>query len=133
MTRLFLLLCLLLTPSAMAGEVYLGAIVSAAGADTTNASTAAPFAISPTAKLTMVCTAAAFICAAPPRSLAPTTACTASLAGTNPGLPVNASEKFPTSANGQYTVTVSSSRSAVVRIVGTAAVTCYVWERSGTE
>ena len=130
--RLALLLTLLALP-AVAGEKYLGIIVSGAGADTTNASTAAPFAISPGAKLTLVCTASAFICAQPPQGGTIATACTASLTGANPGLPVSGSEKFPTSASSQYTQTVSSTRSAVIRIVATAAVNCLVWERTGTE
>lgn len=132
MTRLSLLLCLVLAPAALAGERYLGVIVSGAGADTTNASTAAPFAIPPGSKITMVCTASAFICAVPLAS-SPSAACTASLAGANPGIPVVANEKFPTSAAVTNTATVASTRSAIVRIVGAAAVNCLVYERSGTE
>lgn len=132
MTRLALVVALCLSSAAMAGERFLGIIVSAAGADTTNATTAAPFAIPPGAQITMACTTAAFVCAAPLAST-PTAACTASLAGANPGVPVSASEKFPTSTSTQNTVTVASNRSATVRIVGTAAVNCVVWERRGDE
>jgi hypothetical protein len=117
---------------AFAGERFLGIIVSAAGADTTNATTAAPFAIPPGAQITMACTAAAFVCAAPLAS-APTSACTASLTGANPGVPVSANEKFPTSTSTQATVTVAGSTSSTVRIVGTGAVNCVVWERRGNE
>ena len=124
MTRV-LLLCLL-SSVAWGGEGYKGIIVSGAGADTTNASTAAPFCVAPTAKLTVVCTAAAFICIG-------NTTCTASLAGANPGLPVSANEKFPTSSNSLQTTVISSNKCGVVRIVGTAAVNCVVYERNGTE
>lgn len=127
-----LVFCLLAT-SSWAGEKYLGIIVSAAGADTTNASTAAPFAIPPGAKVTVACTAAAFICAQPPQNGTGSTACTASLTGANPGVPVTASSAFPTSVSSQFTATVSSQRSAVLRIVGTGAVNCVVWERQGNE
>lgn len=133
MTRLVALLCILSALSASAGESYLGIIVSAAGADTTNASTAAPFAIPPGAKITIVCTAVAFICAAPPQGGTNSTACTASLTGANPGVPITASEKFPTSTSTMWTSTIASSRSATVRIVGTAAVNCLVYGRTGTE
>ena len=131
MSRLILAAVLFALP-ASAGERFLGIIVSAAGADTTNASTAAPFAIPPGAQITMACTASAFICAAPLAS-SPTAACTASLAGANPGVPVSASEKFPTSTSTQATATIASSTSSTVRIVGTGAVNCVVWERRGNE
>lgn len=131
MSRLTLL-CALVAFPALAGERFLGIIVSAAGADTTNATTAAPFAIPPGAQITMACTATAFVCAAPLAS-SPTAACTASLAGANPGVPVSANEKFPTSTSTQATVTVAGSTSSTVRIVGTAAVNCVVWERRGNE
>lgn len=130
--RLVTLLCLVALP-ALAGEKYLGIIVSGAGADTTNASTAAPFAIPPGAKVTVTCTAAAFICAQPPQGGTGSTACTASLTGSNPGVPVTANQVFPTSTSSAFTTTISSTRSSVLRIVGTAAVNCVVWERSGTE
>ena len=75
MSRLTLL-CALVAFPALAGERFLGIIVSAAGADTTNATTAAPFAIPKGQKITMACTAAAFVCAVPLES-SPTAACTA--------------------------------------------------------
>lgn len=126
MTRALLLSCFLAS-AAFAGEVYKGIIVSAAGADTTNVSTAAPFALSANAKVTVACTAAAFICVGP-------TTCTASLTGANPGVPVTASEKFPTSTNGMVSgATVSGASTAVIRIVATTAVNCVVWERKGDE
>lgn len=132
MTRLVALAVLALSLDSVAGEKYLGVIVSAAGADTTNATTAAPFAIPKGAQITIACTASAYICAMPLAS-SPTSACTASLAGSNPGVPVTANEKFPTSTSTQNAVTVASTTSATVRIVGTAAVNCVVWERTGNE
>lgn len=138
MKKLITLLALVALP-AMAGESLLGSIVSAAGADTTNQSTAAPFNIKPNGKITIVCTAAAFVC------VSSTTACT-NLAGSNPGVPVAASEKFPTSANAgnrpttggrvaspPSTVTIGGAPSALVRIVGAGAVTCHVYSRNGDE
>ena len=126
MTRRLLLLCLLST-AALAGETYRGIIISGAGADTTNASTATPFVLPGGSKVTIACTAAAFICVGP-------TTCTASLTGANPGVPVTANEKFPTSTNSLVSgVTISSAPTAVIRIVSTTAVNCVVWERRGNE
>lgn len=133
MSRLALL-CALVAFPALAGEKNLGRIVSAAGADTTNASTAAPFAITPGARITIACTAAASICAMPPQGGTSSTVCTVFGSGSaNEGTPVVASEKFPTSVSTQFTQTVAGSKSAVVRIVGSAAVNCTVWERTGNE
>jgi len=131
MTRVLLLSVLVALP-ALAGERFLGIIVSGAGADTTNATTAAPFAIPKGQKITLACTAAVFICAEPLAS-SPTAACTASLAGANPGVPWTANVPFPTSTSTMNGTTVASTTSAIVRIVGAAAVNCVVWLRAGTE
>lgn len=123
-----LLLCLALASApAMAGERLLGAIVSVAGADTTNASTAAPFAVPFGAKLTIWCNAAAYLITDTTTAASATTA-----------LPVVANEKFPTSTGSSGgsstpTVAISGKPSALVRIFGTAAVTCYVFSRQGNE
>lgn len=130
---------LLVAGSALAGERLLGTIVSGAGADTTNATTAAPFAIPPNTRLTIVCNATANICANS------ATACTA-LAGSNSGLPVTSNEKLPTSSGAGDTATVSGAqvgpprtqviagkRSVTFRIFGPAAVSCVVWSREGDE
>lgn len=116
-------LALFATP-ALAGERYLGAIVSGAGADTTNGSTASPFFISSSAKITIWCNAAAALITDSRTALTLTT-----------GLPVSANEKFPTStgATVKDTSGTAAQGGAIVRIVGAAAVTCYVFERSGTE
>ena len=137
MKRFVLLLAVLSMP-ALAGERILGEIVSAAGADTTNASTAVPFAIPPNTKFTIACNAAANICTSS------TTACT-DIGGANPGLPVVAKEKLPQSTNAANSATVAKravrstdrivagTKSSIVRIFGAAAVTCTVWSRSGDE
>lgn len=125
--RLALALAVLLSFPAFAGETYRGIIASAAGADTTNATTAAPFVVAANTKLTIACTASAFICVGP-------TTCTASLSGANPGVPVIALEKFPTSSQALVSgVTISGAPTAVIRIVATTAVNCVVWERKGDE
>lgn len=126
---LLLLVVALAAAPALAGEEYLGVIVSAAGADTTNASTAAPFVVPYGSKLTFSCTAAVNICTDT------ASACTV-LGGANPGVPVATGVNFPTSVRGSTSapsVTISSQRSSIIRIVGAAAVTCYVWARVGNE
>lgn len=129
------LLCLLplvaalLAPiPAVAGERLIGTIVSAGGADQTNAGTAAPFIVPFSQKLTIWCNAQAYI------AVDTTTASTA----TSGAQPVAALEKFPTSTgsqsgSGAVVITVGGLPSAVVRISGPAAVTCYVSTRLGTE
>ena len=111
---------------AFAGERYLGAIVSGAGADTTNNSTATPFFVPSDAKLTIFCNAAAYIIT--DSNSAATTA------GTN-GLPVTSGEKFPTSTGTQVKVVSATAANggALVRIAGASAVTCWVYERRGNE
>lgn len=118
-----------------AGERYLGSIVSSAGADTTNATTATPFYVGPGSKITLWCSATAYV-------LTDTTTAVTTGAGSNPGQPLTASEKFPTSVGTQirFTSTLLSDAGvspanggAIVRIMGPAAVTCHVYARSGTE
>jgi len=139
MKRFVLLLAVLSMP-ALAGELPLGEIISVAGADTTNASTAVPFAIPTNTKITVSCTLAANIC------VSSTTACT-DIGGANAGVPVVAKEKLPTSTNAaNYAVVakravrrsptvsiVAGEQSALVRIFAAGAVTCTVWSRSGNE
>lgn len=125
MKHLALLVALCAAP-AIAGERYLGRIISAAGADTSNASTATPFFIPSDAKITIFCNAAAYVIT-DTRSAAATD-------GTN-GLPVTANEKFPTSTGTQIKVVSATAANggAIVRIAGAAAVTCWVYERRGNE
>ena len=112
--------------SAMAGESYLGAIVSSAGADTSNDSTATPFYIPSAAKLTIVCNAVA--------NVITDTRTAANTTGTN-GLPLTANEKFPTSTGTTVKVVSATAANggAIVRIAGAAAATCYVYQRRGDE
>lgn len=128
--RLFALaVAVLLASPALAGEKWLGALVSGAGADITNAATATPFKVPLGAKLSLYCTAAGFVCTDQ------STACTTSGAGK--GFPFAASTAFPTSTNKASTVIDTSGTAAaggaVIRIVGAAAVTCDVYLRNGNE
>lgn len=128
--RILLAVALCLALPAIAGERFLGAIVSAGGADTTNGTTATKFKVASGEKLTFNCTAAANIC------VDTTTACTV-LGGANPGVPVNASTNFPTSTSQRGDIVDTSGTAAnggaILRIVGAGAVTCYVWARNGNE
>jgi len=131
LSRTIVTLALLLSSLAVAGESYLGAIVSAAGADTTNDSTATPFKVPHGTKLTLYCTAAANVC------VDTSSACTA-LGGANPGVPLASTTLFPTSTRHDTAApSVSSATAATtgayLRIVGAGAVTCYVWARQGSE
>lgn len=109
---------------AVAGERLLGTIVSASGADTTNDSTATPFYVPRDAKITVWCNASGYVITDTTTAASATTA-----------LPVSASEKFPTSTGTMVTVksATAANGGAVVRIFGSAAITCYVFERRGNE
>ncbi len=128
MKHALIVIALLSASTAFAGETYLGALVSAAGADITNDSTATPFYVPSDAKITVVCNAAAYVIT-DTRSAATTN-------GTN-GLPVSSGEKFPTSTGTQVKVSTASGTAAaggaIVRIAGAAAVTCWVYARRGNE
>lgn len=119
---------LLVAAPAQASERYIGKIVSGAGANTTNVSTAAPFVVPQVQKITIWCDAAAFIAV---------DTLTAS-SSTSGALPVVAQEKFPTSTNssgGAFPVTVyiGTAASALIQISGPGAFTCYVSVRTGNE
>ena len=123
--RLALALAVLVSFPALAGERLIGTIVSAGGADTTNSSTSTPFFVPPMAKLTIWCNAAGYIITDTLTAASATTA-----------LPVVANEKFPTSVGTsiRHTSTGNAAQGgAVVRIFGAAAITCFVFERVGTE
>lgn len=131
LSRILVIVVMLLSGLSVAGEAYLGAVVSAAGADTTNDTTATPFKVPHGAKLTIYCTAAANIC------VDTSSACTV-LGGANPGVPVASTTLFPTSTRHDTSApSVSSATAATtgayLRIVGAGAVTCYVWARQGSE
>ena len=109
---------------ALEGERLLGSIVSVAGADTTNATTATPFFVPSDAKITTWCGAAGFIIT---DTLTPASATNA--------MPVAANEKFPTSTGTMVKAPpgTAATGGAIVRIFGAAAVTCFVFERRGNE
>ena len=116
-------------PPAWAGEKYLGAIVSAAGADTSNDSTATPFLVPPKGKITLWCNAVAYV-------ITDSNVAVTSAGGSNPGLYVAANAVFPTSVGAQVRITSSATAAnggGVVRIAGPGAVTCYVYARAGDE
>ena len=115
---------LLLASSAFAGERLLGTIVSVAGADTTNITTATPFFVPGVAKITVWCGAAGFLITDTTTAASATTA-----------LPVTTNEKFPTSTGGLVKAPAGTAAAggAIVRVFGTAAVTCFVFERRGNE
>lgn len=122
MFKKILLLAALITSPAFAGEKFLGTIVSAAGADTTNATTAAPFVIPPSSTITIQCTATAYV-------ITDDTTAVTSARGVN----LTALQLFLTSTSNQEIVVVSSTVSAIVRIAGPAAVNCTVWTNRGNE
>ena len=128
--RASLLTVVLLSLPALAGETYLGSIVSGAGADTTNATTATPFNVPKGSKLTLYCTAAGNVCVdqSAPCATSP---------GYGFGLPVAASSYLPTSTSKSKPLTDTSGTAAaggaVLRIAGAAAVTCHVFLREGNE
>lgn len=124
MKRLLLMTCLLLAGDALAGETLLGTIVSAAGADVTNATTAAPFVITPGARLSVQCGAAAYVIGDDLTAVSATR-----------GVKLAADQFFLTKVEGLAgkTVIISSTRSSILRVAGPAAVTCLVWSRMGNE
>lgn len=124
MKHALVVMAVLCASAAFAGERYLGAIVSATGADTTNDSTATPFYVPSDAKITVWCNASAIVVTDSRSAVTATT-----------GLPVSANEKFPTSTGTQVRVVSATAANggAVVRIFGTAAVSCYVFDRRGNE
>lgn len=114
---------------ALAGEVFLGTIVSAAGADTTNGSTAAPFTIKTAGtRVSIQCNATAYI------AVDDLTAVTSAR-----GVTVAAGTLFltkidmPTRDGVSQKIVISTVLSGVIRIAGPAAVTCNVWSRKGDE
>lgn len=113
---------------ALAGPRPLGRIVSGAGADTSNISTATPFFVARPARLTVVCNAAAFV-------LTDSTTAVTDLSGANAGIPVVANEKLNNSTGTLVVAPTGTAAAggAIVRISGPAAVTCWVFERRGNE
>lgn len=125
LSLLLLLSVVLLAPARTeAGEnLHLGT-ATMTGASITNVSTAVPFRIPPGAYLTINCSAAV-------QMLTDATLVSVGTLGTK-GVPVPALTNFPTSV-GQAKSSISGTPTAVIAFIGTAAVTCDVWARLGTE
>lgn len=129
------LLVVLLPFFSHGGESYLGALVSDAGVDVDNTTTATPFFVPKGAKLTVWCSSASNIC------VDQTTRCGVGApdGGAVPGLPVPASTPFPTSvgppANSNFPTVPSGTglNGAYVRMASTTSAACYVYGRQGTE
>jgi hypothetical protein len=134
MRKLVFALCLLSLP-ALAGERYLGSIVTNTLSDAglterTNVTTAAPFRISPGAQITIQCDVAVYVITDD------TTAVTSAR-----GLYLTANEKFPTSVGTQVLSTAATMSDGgtqvtggIVRVLSTSGnATCRVWERRGNE
>lgn len=111
---------------ALAGERYLGSIVSGAGADTTNLSTATPFVVPPNARLTIQCNAAAYF-------ISDTTTAVTSTLGVE--LPANSIFLTKVASTPRVGITISTVYylTNILRIAGPAAVTCDVFARNGDE
>ena len=108
---------------AEAQEVFIGAVVSVAGADTTNETTAVPFKIPLSIKLTVWCNASGYVITN-----------TRTAASATNSLPVSASTLFPTySGSVVAQLATAAQGGALVRVFGTAAVTCYWFGRTGKE
>lgn len=122
---LLLALCLLSATSALAGEnIHLGT-ATMTGASITNVTTAVPFYIPPGAQVTIYCSAAGV------QILTDSTVVSTGTLGTK-GIIVPATTLFPTSV-GKVKGVIGTQQTAVIAFIGTAAVTCDVWARLGTE
>lgn len=125
MNRNLAIISMLVASWVWAGENrFLGRLTST-GTSINNASTAAPFAIPPGAKITIYCDAASRVLVDNPSTAA---------SGATTGVPVAAATLFPTSvgrANGQQISGVASAQIAMISVSGTA--NCDVWQRDGNE
>lgn len=130
MKRFLLLTSLLLAAPALAGETYLGSIVSGAGADTTNATTASPFVIPFGTRLSVQCNATGYVIGDDDAAVTSTR-----------GVTLAALALFLTKVDGvnragkTMSVAIAGQKqpSGILRIAGPAAVTCNVWARKGDE
>lgn len=121
--RLVAVLSFLAFPAVAGENIHLGT-ATMTGASITNLTTAVPFKIPPGAYLTVRCSADV-------QMLADSLTVSASTLGTK-GLTVPASTNFPTSS-GRALAQLSTGPTAVFALIGTAAVTCDFWQRTGTE
>jgi len=135
---------------AFAGErIYLGRILSAAGASTTNASTLFPFSIPPGSKLTFYCSVATNVLTDALRVNAlydgGSAACETGTCAQPYGVPFAAATLYPTSVGSDRTtrITTVSADGGSGPYVPTALVAiqptvnaggfCDFWQRAGTE
>lgn len=122
MRRFWAVAACLIATQALAGERLLGTITSA-GADTTNGTTASPFIVPTSALLTIQCDATAYVITDDATAVSSTR-----------GVKITADLAFPTSVSSSITITVTSQKSAVVRVISASGtVNCRVYERRGNE
>lgn len=123
--RIALLAALFAVPLvAHAGENRHLGTVTMTGASLTNVTTAVPFNIPANAYLTISCSAAV-------QMLTDAFVVSTATLGTK-GVPIPATALFPTSV-GPFRSSIVGVQTAVIAFIGTAAVTCDVWQRLGTE
>jgi hypothetical protein len=125
MRKLFVLALLLLVAAPVqAGENKHLGVMLMTGSSITNFTTAAPFVIPPARKITIVCSGAV-------QHLTDSTVVSVATLGTK-GMPIAASTAFPTSVGASMGL-IGGQPSGRLAMIGTAAVTCDVWARLGTE
>lgn len=117
MRRLLLALSLVASP-ALAAERYLGT-VALSTTSATNATTAVPFTIPASAKISLQCDAATFV------TVCGSSAC---VAATTTSVKVTADQLFQTSTPGN-----ASGAAYLAGIVSTGTTSCRVFERAGNE
>lgn len=113
---------------ALAGEIYLGTIVSTDAGSVNNGTTATPFYVNPQALLTVQCDGGANVIT----DQATVTSTT--------GILLNAGQALPTSNNGPHNLTLrdagiqpNAGIVAVKPVTGASTVGCAVWSRKGNE
>lgn len=117
MRRFLLAVCLVALP-ASAGERYLGTL-ALSGTSATNATTAVPFTIPASAKVSIQCDAAAYV------TVCGSSAC---VAATTTSVKVTADQLFQTSTPGS-----SAGAGYVAGVAATGTTSCRVFERAGNE
>ena len=123
--RALVALMLCLAGSAWAGEnIHLGTMTMT-GSSVTNVTTAVPFVIPLNSKITVYCSAAGV------QMLTDSFTVSTATLGTK-GIQVPGATLFPSSVTKRMSQ-VSGKDSAVVAMIGTAAITCDFWQRPGGE
>ena len=126
MRNLLLAVAVCLSSTALAGEKYLGTITST-GSDTTNVTTSTAFYIPPDAKITIQCSATAYVI----------TDSSSAVTSSN-GVKLSADTIFPTSTGSQVrdapVTDGGTTKGAIVRVISASGtVNCLVFERRGSE